>query len=493
LEEARLQRQKAYSAELQRVQDEIDHNRREIKYMQEEEADKKNLAEQTAQAETLKRTAQNMKAAKKKSDQPTAGASQGTTKGPSPSWLDLPSSAKDDWMSLKAEGAQNASLDKLIQMIGLEEVKQSFLEVKSIVDLAVRQDTSLNSERFSCSLLGNPGTGKTTVARLYAEFLGSAGVLPGACFKETTGSALSNNGVSGCQAIIDDILNEGGGVLFIDEAYQMTSGNSAGGKAVLDYLLPEVENLTGKVVFVLAGYNKEMESFFAHNPGLPSRFPITMNFADYTDQELLHIFQLKIHNKYRGVMKCEDGIGGLYCRIVAARIGRGRGQQGFGNARTVENVLAKVVRRQATRLRKGRKAKKPLDDFLFTKNDLIGPEPSNALQNSKGWTELQQLIGLGSVKQSVKVLVDTMQQNYIRELAEQPIIEYSLNKVFLGNPGTGKTTIAKLYGSILVDLGLLSRNEGECCTNTIVVSSLTTLNSCDQKPFRFRGRISRSL
>lgn len=107
--------------------------------------------------------------------------------------------------------------------------------------------------------------GKTTVARLYAQFLTSIGIIPGNCFKEETGASLANAGVSGCKDIIDKILNDGGGVLFIDEAYQLTSGNSYGGGAVLDYLLPEVENLNGKVVFVLAGYNKQMESFYAHN------------------------------------------------------------------------------------------------------------------------------------------------------------------------------------------------------------------------------------
>lgn len=107
--------------------------------------------------------------------------------------------------------------------------------------------------------------GKTTVARLYAQFLTSLGVIPGSCFKEETGAGLANAGVSGCKNIIDEILNDGGGVLFIDEAYQLTSGNSFGGGAVLDYLLPEIENLNGKVVFVLAGYNKQMESFYAHN------------------------------------------------------------------------------------------------------------------------------------------------------------------------------------------------------------------------------------
>jgi SpoVK/Ycf46/Vps4 family AAA+-type ATPase len=285
------------------------------------------------------------------------------------------------------------------------------------------------------------------------------GVIPGSQFEETTGSKLANMGVSGCQTLVDDVLNNGGGVIFIDEAYQLTSGNSPGGKGVLDYLLAEVENLTGKIVFVLAGYNKQMESFYAHNPGLPSRFPISMKFADYTDKELLQILGLKIHKHYKGLMKCEDGLSGLFARIVARRIGRGRGCEGFGNARTVENVFDRIAKRQATRISRERRLKLKPDDFLFTKADLIGPKPSEALVNSEGWKKLNEMVGLTSVKEAVKSLMDSVQENYERELSEQPLIEYSLNKVFLGNPGTGKTTVAKLYGMILVDLGLLSKGE----------------------------------
>ena len=114
-------------------------------------------------------------------------------------------------------------------------------------------------------------------------------------------------------------------------------------------------------------------------PGLPSRFPIEMNFSDYTDEELLRIFELKMHKKYDGLMKCEDGPRGLYCRIVTRRVGRGRGREGFGNARTVENTLAATCSRQAVRLRKERREGKKPDDFFFTKEDLIGPEPTEAL------------------------------------------------------------------------------------------------------------------
>ena len=103
---------------------------------------------------------------------------------------------------------------------------------------------------------------------MYAKFLTSVGALPGGdSVVETTGSKLANEGVQGCKKILEGIQNKGGGALFIDEAYQLASGSSFGGAAVLDFLLAEVENLTGKVVFILAGYNKQMESFFSHNPG----------------------------------------------------------------------------------------------------------------------------------------------------------------------------------------------------------------------------------
>lgn len=462
LEAQRLARQEAYERELAEIQDAIDHERRIIKYHQNEEDQKKNLLRHQADLASLKNTADRILKAKPISDtpeclQPADPPSPLSSSGS----LEIPGGAKEEWEYMKQfEGAKSGPLDELMNMIGLEEVKLSFLGIKQRVDTALRQRISLDKERFSCSMLGNPGTGKTTVARLYAKFLTSIGVIPGAEFKEETGASLANAGVNGCKKLVEDMLNNGGGVLFIDEAYQLTSGNSYGGGAVLDYLLAEVENLSGKIVFVLAGYNKQMESFFAHNPGLPSRFPIEMKFEDYTDEELSSILALNIHQKYQGQMKCEDGAKGLYCRIVTRRIGRSRGKNMFGNARTVENTLSIIAQRQSVRLALQRREGKKPDDLLFTKGDLIGPEPTEALGKSKAWMELQKLIGLTSVKEAVKALVDSVGENYQRELKEQPPIEYTLNKVFSGNPGTGKTTVAKLYGKILVDLGMLSKDEG---------------------------------
>ncbi|KAI1124436.1 P-loop containing nucleoside triphosphate hydrolase protein, partial [Nemania abortiva] len=367
------------------------------------------------------------------------------------------SSAESDWQHQKdLEFASNEALDSLMQMIGLETVKKEFLNIKARVDTAIRQGVDLKDDRFGAALLGNPGTGKTTVARLYGKFLSSMGVIPGSHFVETTGSRLAHEGIQGAQALLDTLLQEGGGVFFLDEAYQIVSGS---GSQVLDFLLAEIENCTGKIVFVFAGYRKQMETFFAHNPGIPSRIPIHLDFQDYEDNELLQILHHSLDKKYQGRMKVEGGIGGLYMRIASRRIGSGRGREGFGNAREVHNVLSILLRRQADRLHESRKRGENPDDLLLRKIDIIGPEPSRAISSNKDWLTLQKMVGLKSVKQSIQVLVDRLQANYERELNEQPIIGCSLNKVFVGNPGTGKTTVAKLYGKILAALGLLSNGE----------------------------------
>ncbi|PBK99914.1 P-loop containing nucleoside triphosphate hydrolase protein [Armillaria gallica] len=370
------------------------------------------------------------------------------------------SNAEEDWQYQKDdEGASNQAIDAIMEMVGLEAVKKQILSIKAKIDVSKRQNTDMSKERFNIVFLGNPGTGKTTVARHYVKFLDSLQVLPGRAFEETTGSRLANDGVQGAKKLIEGVINAGGGAIFVDEAYQLTNEHNFQGSQVLDFLLAEMENNAGRIVFILAGYNKQMEKFFEHNPGLPSRVPYRLQFEDYKDEELLSILEKTLHKKYAGRLKVEEGVRGLYGRIAIRRLGRGRGREGFGNARALENLVSKVTERQAERLHTERRAGHLPDDLLLLKEDLIGPNPSEAIIHSESWTKLKELTGLAKVKESIQGLYDTIQLNYQRELQEQEPMQSPLNRVFLGSPGTGKTTVANLYGKILADLGLLSNGE----------------------------------
>ncbi|KAK6331219.1 hypothetical protein TWF696_003278 [Orbilia brochopaga] len=372
----------------------------------------------------------------------------------------FPSASRDEWQRQKQVSKDsNIALDQIMDMIGIEHVKEQVLAIKAKAETVHRQGVDLRDERFHIALLGNPGTGKTTFARLYAKFLRSEGVLEATTYFETTGAKLASGGIAGIEEIFGQLVAAKGGTLFIDEAYQLVTTGAFEGRQVLDYLLSEMEKNLGKIVIIISGYNKEMERFFEHNPGLNSRIPYRVQFEDFTNEELLYILQDTLKKKFKDRMKVEGGYNGLYLRIVSRRLGRTRGIPGCGNARSVQNTVAKILERQAARLTRERKDGVNADDFFLTKEDIIGPAPTTAAMETAAWKQLHQLIGLSAVKESVSILLKRMERNYQRELAEEQPIDISLNRVFIGSPGTGKTSVAKIYGKILAQLGLLSSGE----------------------------------
>ena len=155
---------------------------------------------------------------------------------------------------------------------------------------------------------------------------------------------------------METLVNAGGGAFFLDEAYQLALGHNYGGASVLDFLLAEIKNQVGKIVFNFSGYNKQMEKFFEHNQSFSSRMPYRLQFTDYKDAEILQMLGQRIQKKYDGKMEVEGGVAGLYARIAVRRLRRGRGCEGFGNARALENVLARNSERLADRLHQERVA-----------------------------------------------------------------------------------------------------------------------------------------
>ena len=168
LEADRVAQQTRYAKELQEIQDELDHQRRILQYGSDEKKRQEDLAQQRTELAALKATVGRTQEAQKKKEaaekaakelrEPGDGGSSTAGKAQDPP----PDSAEAEWARIKAVGFTNPSLDKLMEMIGLQSVKREFLSIKDRVDTTIRQQISLANERFSCSLLGNPGTGKSS-------------------------------------------------------------------------------------------------------------------------------------------------------------------------------------------------------------------------------------------------------------------------------------------------------------------------------------------
>ncbi|MEE0955810.1 MAG: AAA family ATPase [Eubacterium sp.] len=238
------------------------------------------------------------------------------------------------------------TLDKLI---GLEQIKK---DVRELADFAkvqkARKDAGMKSVPISMHLVftGNPGTGKTTVARILAKIYKNIGVLPTGQLVETDRSGLVAGYVGQTAIKTQGLISKAlGGILFIDEAYALSQKDDAFGQEAIDTLLKAMEDHREELVVIVAGYTEPMEKFINSNPGLKSRFNKYFEFPDYTMDELIDIFKLDC-TKYDYTIS-EDTLKHVRELLAARRLAS---IDNFANARDVRNLFETIVTNQARRV-----------------------------------------------------------------------------------------------------------------------------------------------
>lgn len=242
------------------------------------------------------------------------------------------------------------SMDALNSLIGLASVKEELSSMVNFIKLnrkRTEQGLPVTQIAYHCVFTGNPGTGKTTVARLLAGIFKELGVLKKGQLVETDRSGLVAEYIGQTAVktnkIIDTALD---GVLFIDEAYTLAQGGSQDyGHEAIATLLKRMEDNRDRLIVVLAGYGSEMKTFIESNPGLRSRFNRYINFPDYTPNELLEIFQSYL-DKQQYVLS-ESALTQT-ANFLTKEVGKGKND--FGNARFVRNLFEKAITQQANRL-----------------------------------------------------------------------------------------------------------------------------------------------
>jgi len=280
----------------------------------------------------------------------------------------VPAAASDPLAEARAQLA--AVMGELDDLIGLAPVKELVRELRAFVEIQQRRaQEGLCSQTVALHMIfrGNPGTGKTTVARLLGRMFHALGVLPRGHLIECERADLVGEYIGHtAQRTREHIRKAMGGVLFIDEAYALARGGEKDfGKEAIDTLVKAMEDHKDQLIVILAGYRDEMEHFLSANPGLRSRFPLHMDFPDYTPAELFHIAQRMCRERQ---YRLSTAAAWRLERLLQQRVPAGPCN---GNARYVRNLIERAIRRQALRL-VGRRN--------LSRDDLLTLEASDVLE-----------------------------------------------------------------------------------------------------------------
>lgn len=336
---------------------------------------------------------------------------------------------------------------QLNELIGLSGIKESIKKIKAYA-LMNKDSDALN---IHMCFLGNPGCGKTEVARFVAGILYENKILPTKKVIEVDRSGLVSEYFGATAEKTRSVIARAmGGVLFIDEAYALANNADTGGitdygREAIDTLVKAMEDHRGEFCVIFAGYRNEMQKMLSVNPGLKSRIQFTLDFPNYSREELKEITMLMLKKRKYTI---GDAALSRMLDITDVR----RKDPNFANAREIRNILDQVIMCQNLRCAGTEDTEIGIVDVNKYIQDAKINLPTSSVGAAKkiltGEEELDQLIGLSVVKRMVRKIKAYAKRN-------QGLADFNLHMCFYGNPGTGKTEVARILSRILYDAGVL--------------------------------------
>ena len=369
---------------------------------------------------------------------------------------------KDD---IKGYVPEERTLDDILKdmdsFIGMTEVKQAVREMAYTVQNNMQRVERGLGEAQKISmhtvLTGNPGTGKTTIARKLGEILAAIGYLDSGHVVEVDRSKMVSQYQGETPKVVNELCDKAmGGILFVDEAYTLAPVSASGerdaqGAQALETLMKRMEDDRDKFVVIAAGYRMEMDNLFRINPGVRSRFNYFLNLEDYTPDELYQIMQMFAKGKqYVFSPEAEKLARKKIKEMYDTR------EKDFANGRTMRQLFDEICKRQAGRLQKGDISAMSNEQLVTIEAQDIPYEEPKAVDCSECLKKFDGMVGLESVKKEVTSLAAFLTLQIKR--GETNTFQ-GKHYVFTGNPGTGKTTVARIMADVFKTLGVLSRGQ----------------------------------